>query len=426
MTEAPSNKYRWYVVWVLTGVYIFNFIDRQILVIIQESIKVDLGLSDLQLGLLSGFAFAIFYVTLGLPIARYADKNNRKNVVSVALVVWSAMTAVSGLVTNFTQLLLARIGVGIGEAGGSPPSHSIISDYFPPEKRATALSVYSMGIYLGILLGFVVGGYILTNYGWRMAFYCLGIPGIIYAILVYFTVREPKKGMSDEIALSDNEDEPSFMDVVNLLMSKKTFVFAAVACGFHTFITYGVGNFLPSFLIRVHGLEVGYIGIWLGLSMGIGGAAGTFFGGYIADKLKHRDALWYFWVPIIAGFLNIVPSIILIFGGDPTVVLISTLFTNFLTAMYMGPMLAMSHSLVKANMRAFTSAVFFFFLNLIGLGLGPTVIGALSDLLEPTYGIYSLRWAFVSTFGIAIISMILFYMASKNYKADLAAGSQLS
>ena len=414
----PSNRYRWYVLVILTGVYIFNFIDRQILVIIQEQIKADLDLTDTQLGLLTGLAFAIFYVTLGLPIARYADKNNRKNVVSVALVVWSGMTAISGLVTNYTQLLLARIGVGIGEAGGSPPSHSIISDYFPPEKRATALSFYSMGIYLGILLGFIVGGVIAANYGWRMAFYALGIPGIIYAVLVFFTVKEPIKGMSDA-SKKAAEDPPNFFKVVKYLFGKKTFLYASFGCGLHTFITYGVGNFFPPFLMRVHDMDVATIGIWLGLTTGIGGALGTFLGGYWADRRRNRDLRWYFWVPIIAGIVNIPFSIILFFSDNTTLVLVSTLFTNALTAMYLGPMIAVTHSMVSAKMRAVASAILFFMLNLIGLGLGPMVIGALSDVLEPSFGQLSLRWAFTSTFVVGFGSLILFYLASKHYRNDV-------
>ena len=418
MNSEISNKYRWYVLFVLTGVYVFNFIDRQILVIIQESIKADLGLSDTQLGLLTGLAFAAFYVTLGLPIARYADKNNRKNIVSIALVTWSAMTAISGLVTNYFQLLMARIGVGIGEAGGSPPSHSMISDYFPPEKRATALSVYSTGIYIGVLLGFVVGGVIDARYGWRVAFYCLGIPGIIYAALVFFTVREPIKGMSDPTPLKE-DDSTSFAQVVKHLFKKKTFVYASIGCGLTAFMQYGVGNFMPPFLMRIHNLDVATIGIWLGLSAGVGGATGTFLGGYLADKLRNRNLRWYFWVPILAGVVNFLPSIIKIFSGNSTAVLISTVFTSALTAFYLGPMLAVTHSLVTAKMRAVASAVLFFILNFIGLGLGPLFIGALSDMLNPIYGNYSLRWAFTSIFVVGIAAMTSFYLASKHYEREI-------
>ncbi len=184
-TNEISNRYRNYVLMMLTLVYVFNFVDRQLIVILQESIKKELHLSDTQLGLLSGFTFAIFYVTLGIPIARFADKTNRKNTVAVSLGLWSIMTAFSGLARNFIQLLFARIGVGVGEAGGSPPAHAMISDYFPPQKRSTALSIYSTGIYFGILIGFLMGGYLNQHLGWRTAFFVVGIPGIIFSILFY-------------------------------------------------------------------------------------------------------------------------------------------------------------------------------------------------------------------------------------------------
>ena len=195
-----SNMYRNYVLAMLTLVYVFNFVDRQLLVILQESIKNELHLSDTQLGLLSGFTFAIFYVTLGIPIARFADKGSRRNVVAMSLGLWSLMTAFSGLARNFVQLLLARIGVGVGEAGGSPPAHAMISDYFPPEKRSTALSIYSTGIYIGVLIGFLMGGYLNQRLGWRTAFFVLGIPGIIFCFLFYTTVKEPRRGATDASA----------------------------------------------------------------------------------------------------------------------------------------------------------------------------------------------------------------------------------
>src|SRR6478609_6470502 len=192
-----STLYRNYVLLMLTLVYVFNFIDRQLLVILQEAIKKELLLSDTQLGLLSGFTFAIFYVTVGIPIARFADKGNRRNIVAISLGLWSLMTTFSGLAKNFIQLLLARVGVGVGEAGGSPPAHAMISDYFPPEKRSTALSIYSAGIYFGILIGFLMGGYLNQHLGWRTAFFIVGVPGIIFSLLFYATVKEPRRGATD-------------------------------------------------------------------------------------------------------------------------------------------------------------------------------------------------------------------------------------
>ena len=418
--EQPkySKRYTWYVLIVLTGVYTFNFIDRQILTILQESIKLDLDLSDKQLGLLTGLAFAIFYVTLGLPIARFADKNNRKNVVAASLAIWSLLTAVSGLAQNFVQLALARVGVGIGEAGGSPPSHAIVSDYFPEEKRATALSIYSMGIYIGIFLGFLVGGIIAQNYGWRAALYTLGIPGVLYAILVYITIKEPPKGLSDKVKIKDL-NAPSLKEVARLLLSKKTFIFIAIATGLHTFGTYGVGNFFPPFMQRVHHLDVQTVGIWLGITTGLGGGIGTYLGGYLADRFREKDIRWYIWITLIAGLLNTIPFFIIVFHPNSQLVLFTTFFTNFFTAMYLGPTIAVTHSLVDARMRAFASAVLFFILNIIGLGLGPLTVGTLSDWLLPIYGNESLRYAFLFTFITSTISLVLFYLASRNYKKDL-------
>ena len=437
MTENPqySQRYKAYVLLILTGVYTFNFIDRQILVIIQESIKAELGLSDTQLGLLTGFTFAVFYVTLGLPIARFADKNNRRNVVTWALAIWSGMTAISGLVTNFFQLLLARVGVGVGEAGGSPPAHSMISDYFPAHQRATALSIYSMGIYVGILAGYSIGGWIDATYGWRMAFYALGIPGIIYALLLFFTVKEPPKGHSDVAVTADFSKkkipgsafseltseapkEASFWEVVQILLSKKTFIFIAFACGLHTFSNYGVGNFFAPFLARVHGMPVEDIGIWLGITSGFGGIIGTFLGGFLADKYGRKDLRWYMWIPIIAGLLNFPFSYFAFFSGNLNVVLATYFMTALLTALYLGPSIAVTHNLIDAKKRALASAILFLVLNFIGLGLGPVAIGIISDYLSADYGAESLRYAFTITWVTGTISLILFYLGSKTYQEE--------
>jgi len=418
MSEKPaySNKYKGYVLLVLTGVYTFNFIDRQILVILQESIKAELGLSDTQLGLLTGLTFALFYVTLGIPIARMADRSNRRNIVAWSLGLWSLMTAVSGLATNFVQLLLARIGVGVGEAGGSPPSHSIISDYFPPEKRATALSVYSTGIYIGILFGYLAGGWIDEYFGWRTAFFVIGLPGLAYALLLLFTVKEPVKGQSDS---GEHIEETSFMEVFKILFSKKTFVYVSLACGLHTFTIYGVGNFFAPFLARVHGMSIGAIGTWMGIVVGFGGIIGTFAGGYLADRYGSKNVRMYLLIPVYAGFVATPFALGQIFLDNSSVVLLMHFFTALLTALYLGPCIAVTHNLVNAKMRALASAVLFFFLNLIGLGFGPLSIGLLSDALSPTYGNESLRYAFCFTFIPSAISMWLFYKASKHYENDI-------
>jgi len=409
--------YKRYVLLLLTGVYTFNFIDRQILVILQEPIKAELGLSDTQLGLLTGFAFAVLYVSLGIPVARLADKGSRKKIVALSLAAWSAMTALSGMAQNYLQLLLARIGVGIGEAGGSPPSHALISDYYPPEKRAGALAVYSMGIYIGIFVGFIVGGIIAKEYGWRMAFYAVGIPGILYSLLVYFTVKEPQKGRSD-VKSAASDAPASFGAVLGLLFSRKTFLYLALATGLHTFGLYGVGNFYAPFLARVFGMDTAQVGIYMGLAIGLGGMIGTFAGGYLADKLRSRDLRWYLWLSAVTALVNLPVLYFLFFATTSTIALVSLFVSNVLTTMYMGPSLAVTHSLVPATMRALASAILFFILNLIGLGLGPLTVGILSDGLAPTYGVDALRYAFSATFITSGLAILCFYLASRYYRTE--------
>ena len=409
-----SERYKAYVLLALTGVYTLNFIDRQILVILQESIKGELGLSDTQLGLLTGLSFALFYVSLGIPIARFADRSNRKNIVSASLAIWSLMTAISGFAQNFMQLMLARIGVGIGEAGGSPPSHSMISDYFPPEKRATALSIYSVGIYIGILLGYIGGGLLDQSIGWRYTLMVLGLPGLVYALVILTTVKEPPRGYTDNSISNDAPDE-SFWDVLGFLMRKKTFVFLALGCGIHTISNYGVGNFYPSFLARIHEMPSNDIAIWIGLSAGIGGIIGTFSGGFLGDRLSKVDMRWYLWLAVVAELLNFLPHIGATFSPNTTIALICYFISALLTAVYLGPCLAVTHSLVDAHKRALASAILFLVLNLIGLGGGPLLVGAISDYLSPTYGAESLRYAFCVTFLTGAVALVLFYMAAKYY-----------
>ena len=416
--EDYSAGYKRFVLVMLTIVYAFNFIDRQILVILQEPIKADMGLSDAQLGLLSGFSFALIYVTAGIPIAYWADRGNRRNIVSLALAVWSGMTALSGFVQNYGQLLAARIGVGLGEAGGSPPSHSMISDYFPPEQRGRALSFYSMGIYIGILFGFAFGGMIAEAFGWRMAFLVVGIPGVIFAVVLRLTVQEPIRGRWDTAA--ETAQRPSFAETMAVLKQLPSFWYIAFGCSLMAFVGYGVGNFFPSFLIRNHGLSIGQVGMVLALVSGIGGAAGTYLGGYLGDRFGARDPRWYLWVPMYGGLIAFGPYLYVLLTDNTTHLLIILIFTNILTALYLGPSIAMSHALVPPSMRALTSAILFFVLNMIGLGLGPFLTGLTSDLLAPRFGDQSLRYAMVLASMTGLVAILLFYLGARKLPADLA------
>jgi MFS family permease len=414
--EGVSNSYRNYVLVMLTLVYVFNFVDRQLLVILQEAIKKELHLSDTQLGLLSGFTFAIFYVTLGIPIARLADKKSRRNIVAVSLGLWSIMTAFSGLAWNFFQLLLARIGVGVGEAGGSPPAHAMISDYFPPQKRATALSIYSSGIYFGTLIGYMMGGYLNHQLGWRMAFFVLGIPGVIFSLLFYATVKEPKRGATDTVV--HQSAQHTLGEVLKVLYSNKTFVVLAVASALNVFCIYGLMNWIPSFLQRLHGMTPVQTGSLLGPILGISGAVGSFAGGMLTDKLGNVDKRWYLKIPGYAVMIGVPCAAGALFLPDNSLTLICTGLVVLLQSTYLGPSLSVAHSLVPASMRSMTSAVFFLVINLIGLGFGPLVVGIISDVLKPSFGAESLRWAMSIVLVISVVSSGLFFVAAKNLGED--------
>lgn len=415
-----SKKARNYALGLLTVVYSFNFIDRQLLSILQEAIKVDLSLSDSQLGLLTGFAFAMFYVTAGLPIARLADRSNRRNIVAISIGLWSFMTAISGLVQNYGQLLAARVGVGVGEAGGSPPSHSIVSDIFPPETRATALSFYSTGVNIGILFGFLFGGWLNEFFGWRVAFMVVGIPGLLIAALVRYTLQEPVRGLMEKKKVST--EQAPFSEVVALLWSRRSFRHLALGAGFTAFAAYASVNWLASFYIRSHGMSTGELGTWLSISSGLLGAIGVFGGGYIADKLAPRDKRWYVWLPALVGVMSL-PFFFAVFlvEGQYTSLILS-MFPGLIINVYLGTCIATSHGLVGLRMRATASAILFLILNIIGLGLGPFSVGLLSDYLAPGYGVDSLRYAMLTLIPAAMAwGAIHFYLASLTLREDLAA-----
>ena len=412
-----SPAVRNYALGVLVVVYTFNFIDRQILSILLEPIKQDLGLSDSALGMLTGFAFALFYATLGIPIARFADRSNRRNLIAWALAIWSAMTAVSGLAQNFWHLLLARIGVGVGEAGCSPPAHSMLADYFPTENRATALGIYSLGIPFGILFGFIAGGWLNEFFGWRVAFFIVGVPGLLLAILVRFTLREPPRGMA-EGRVAD-EEQPTIMETFRFLWSKRSFRHMAVGGGLTAFVGYGVITWVPSFLIRSYGMSTGDVGTYLGLILGIPGGIGIALGGYLADRYGARDTRWYLWIVSVA----LIASTPLFFG----VYLSNTAFASLMFLIlpillgnfYQATTFSQTQGLVSLRMRSVAAAVLLFILNMIGLGAGPQAVGILSDILQPSYGDESLRYALLTLSTVHIWAAYHYYQAGKSLKDDL-------
>jgi len=414
-----------YALTILFIVYVFNFIDRSILNILAQSVKEDLGLYDWQIGLMGGIAFALFYTTFGIPIARLADTHNRRNILAVCLAVWSAMTAVCGLAQNFWQLLLARIGVAVGEAGGSPPAHSMISDLFAADRRATALGIYALGIPVGTMLGNLAGGWINEALDWRTAFIVVGLPGVLMALVVRFTLTEPPRGYTEQAAKIKTEAPPvSF--VFKALWSRKSFRYMALGGALHALVGYGVGPFLPALFIRVHEMGTADIGMalfWLGFA----GIAGTASGGYLADRFATKDVRWYVWLPGIATLLSVPFSTMAYVWPDPVQAFWIMAIPGFLGAYYLGPTYSLAQGLVGVRMRALAAAILLLILNLIGMGLGPLVVGITSDLLNAFTGLgaESVRWALVSVLVFNVLSTVFYLMAGRDLKADLARSHEL-
>lgn len=384
-TFRVGERYRWYVVWLLFLVYVLNFVDRQILIILMEPIRLEFGFSDQQLGLLGGLAFAVLYSTLGIPIARLADRSNRVNIISISIFVWSLATVLTGFARSFSQLLLARIAVGIGEAGCSPPAYSLLADYFRKEQRTTAFSIYSMGIYGGVFVGFLVGALVAEHYGWRAAFFVVGLPGVLLALVVKLTLREPPRGFSDGKA--PHHEMPPVRQVLGQLAAKPTFRHLALAAALHAFVGYGVNGFHPSFLIRSHGFSVAEVGVILSTVSAVSGIGGTWFGGWLSDRFTNlrRDVRWQLWVPGIATLIN-VPVALMAYTWPDRNLVIGLLFVSLVFGvMYLGPTFATLQRLVSARERALGSALLLLVINLVGLGLGPWLVGALSDVMNNFY-----------------------------------------
>jgi predicted MFS family arabinose efflux permease len=417
-TPVPWRS--WYSLGVLFLVYVVNFLDRSILGILNQPIKDDLQLSDTQMGFLGGIAFAIFYTFVGIPIARLADKTNRRNLLSICLAVWSGMTVLCGYAGSFAQLLVARVGVSIGEAGGSPPSHSMISDMFPENRRATALAVYALGIPAGAMLGGLIGGTLNVEYGWRVAFIAVGAPGLLLAVLVRLTMREPVRGASDATVRAKDEAPPT-MDVFRLLWTRKSFRYMSIGAALHAFVGNGVGYWFPSFLIRSHGLDTAQVGLWL-FYLGFAGLLGTFLGGYLCDKLAVRDQRWYLWLPAGATILAIPFSVFVYLWPVHVQALIVVNIPIVLGLFYIAPSFALTQRMVGIRMRALAASILLFITNLIGLGLGPQITGILSDVINSytDLGVDSLRWAMVSVLVFNVVSTIFYLFAAKYLREDLA------
>lgn len=376
-----SDGYKAYALLILVIVYTSNFIDRQIIGIVAKNLKVDLDISNFQIGLLAGLSFAVLYSVLGVPIARLAERYNRVTIIAVSLALWSGFTAACGLAQNFTQMFLYRVGVGIGEAGCSPAAQSLLSDYYSPKKRATALAIYSLGIPFGTLFGALIAGHIAENLGWRMAFFIVGVPGLLLAVVLKLTLKEPPRGSYDAAALQAGP-APSLWRVCKTLFGKASFRHMAAGATLSSFAGYGVASFGVLFLasgpFNIGGAEAATA---YGVVGGLAAAVGIFLGGVVTDFVGKRSTRAYPLVPGL-GFLLAAPLYFFAFQ-QPTLLgiaawIIAPLILQYL---YLGPTFAVTHNLVEPRMRASATALLFLPINLIGLGFGPPFVGWLADVM---------------------------------------------
>ncbi|RJF91216.1 spinster family MFS transporter [Sphingomonas cavernae] len=416
--RLPAFPYRAYVLFVSVLVGACSTLDRQILTMLVEPIRKEFQLSDQQVGLLTGLAFALVYVLAAIPAARLADRWSRRGVVALAVSAWSFMTVVCGFAQSFVQLFLARVGVGLGEAGGSAPIQALISDYFPQKQRGTALSIYLLGSPIGMGVGLAFGGWALAEYGWRWAFILAGIPGLIIGPLVYFTIREVRAGLADGV--KQTFAQPPFGETIRTLWRIRTLPLMMLAATVQALIGMGMHAWIPAFIERSHGLGSVEIGAKLGAFVATGSILGHICGGPLADILGRRDIRWHLWTPVIAGLLAVCAAA-LAFTGPVDYAFPLLGIQVFLTGLFAAPMIYICTTLAPVWARATSAACSMFIINLIGLGLGPVAIGKLSDLLRPSYGDESLRMALLCSLVVVIPAALCFLLASRTYKADFEA-----
>jgi MFS family permease len=418
--RADFARLRWMALGLLFCVYVFNFLDRQIFAILQEAIKTDLHLSDTEIGFLGGFAFAIFYTTLGIPIARLADRHSRSKIIAISLALWSLMTALCGAVRGFVTLALARIGVGVGEAGCSPPAHSLIADYFGPSERSTALAIYSLGIPVGAGLSNLIGGYVNVALGWREAFYMVGVPGVLFAIFIAILLKEPVRGLSETRTVGE-ASLPSLGEVARVLWQRRTFRQLCAAFALTSFVLYGALQWVPTYFIRTYNLDTGTVGTVIAIASGLFSGLSTLVGGLIGDRLAKYDVRWLCWISAI-GLVVTMPLMILMlfqpsFSHAAYFLFAASLFNGF----HLGPTFGLVQTLVPMRMRALAASILLFATNLVGMGMGPLFIGFASDSLGAAGVVNPLRWAILIILCFTVWTIVHYLLAACTLREDLAA-----
>jgi MFS family permease len=410
---APSAK-RYYVLGILTTVYALNFLDRTIFNVLIEPIKKEFVLSDTTMGLLAGFGFVLFYSLLGIPIARIADRVNRRNIVAIAFAFWSAMTFLCGMATSVTTLALARIGVGIGESAGTPASQSLVADLFSKNERPRALGIYAIGTYLGVFMGYFIGGWVNQHYGWRMAFFSAGLPGIALAAVLWLTISEPRRG-----AMAESFVPEPLGPTLGFLATQPSFIIVLIGFCLTTYTNYATAAWIPPFLARVHHLSSAEIGTYAGTFKGLAGMAGTLVGGLVVAEISKRDDRWKLWAPaIMSGLAGPVFAICMLTQDFATMVAMLAL-TSFMVGFHLGPIFAIAQTVARPSMRALASAFILLTATCFGQGVGPLAVGMINDALKTTYGNDAVRYSLLSAAVTTTLGALLFVWAARYIRADI-------
>ncbi len=411
--------YRQYVLVLLMLSYAINFMDRNILNTLIDPIKAELHVSDTLMGLLVGFGFAIFNSLAGIPIARWADRGNRRSIISLGMTLWCAMTALSATARTFWHLAAARIGVGVGEACGVPPAHSLISDYFRAETRAWAMAVFQSGLYVGIFFGYFVGGWVGEYYGWRAAFIVAGLPGLVIALLVRMTVDEPVRGGADNPNAAPQERMQALGEVLRFLAAQRAFVLIALGVAFMSLSNYAVSVWTPSFLRRIHHATGAEIGTLVAVIKGVAGLGGTLAGGAIVTRLSGGDPRRAMRLSTVATLLVAPLLLVFLFAESKTAAYLGFALSIVFVGFHYGPTYALTQTLVKQRMRSVASSVVYLGVSLIGLGCGPFAVGLLNDVLGARYGVASLRYSLLLAAVAPVLSAGCFLASTRFVVRDL-------
>ena len=417
-----------YALGLLTVTYVFNFLDRQLLAILVEPIKTEFGVSDTAMGLLYGFAFALFYATLAIPVAALADRSVRRNILAYAAGIWSLMTVLCGFAAGFWQLLFIRIGVAVGEAGGVPPSQSMVVDYYKPDQRATAMAIFSSATFIGTLLALVGGAYIAQTFSWRTAFIVVGAPGLLLALLIRFTIKEPLRGAFDRSGIVE-PTQTNIRHAISSMWRLSAMRYTVLGIGFAGMAGYGIGYWTPSFLIRVYGMSLIEAGAMVGFVGASIGLVGSLFGGWLCDQLSRKDQKWRLLVPVWSLLLSL-PLMSLFFiwpeeqifrigGLTMPRAIIFYAAAGFVGSWWAAPTYVVVQALVAPGQRTLACAVLLLFMNLMGFGLGPVLVGLISDMLTPAYGTNAIRYGLLIGMVTYVAAGICYFLASRKYDEQM-------